>query len=360
MKSIQYCLLLLIICTCSVAKAQQPIISGYYAGNSKDIGNYQLNKLNYVIFSFGHLKGNRLHISNAGDTALIKKMVGYKKSNPGLKVLLSLGGWGGCKTCSPVFATQKGRDEFAASCKELLQYFNADGVDLDWEYPAVAGYPDHPYSMADRHNFTLLVKAMRRQFKKNYEISFASGGSTVCVDSSFEWKEVMKIADKVNLMSYDLVHGNSTVSGHHTPLFSTPEQQESTDNAVKRMIAAGVPPHKIIIGAATYARVFQLEDALNNGLYRPARFHHGISHTTLYDTISKQNGFVQYFDPVAQAPYAFNAARKALVTYDDSVSIKAKMKYVKDMKLGGIMFWQLMDDKPVGGLLDVMYRGREE
>jgi chitinase len=360
MQSIKYLLLLFVINLYTAASAQQTVISGYYAGNSTGIDNYPLHKLNYIIFSFGHLKGNRLHISNAEDSLLIRKMVQYKKTNPGLKVLLSLGGWGGCATCSPVFASKKGRVEFAAAAKELLQYFNADGIDLDWEYPAVAGYPDHPYSTADRHNFTLLVKALRKQFRRKYEISFASGGSTLCVDSSFEWRQVMRIADKVNLMSYDLVHGNSTVSGHHTALYSTAQQEESTDNAVRRMIAAGVPSHKIIIGAAAYARVFQVDDTVSNGCYRKAYFHHAISYKHLYDSISKQNGFVQYFDLVSRSPYAFNSVRKAFVTYDDSVSIREKMKYIKEMKLGGIMFWQLMDDKPVAGLLDEMYRWKEE
>lgn len=337
--------------------AQKTVITGYYAGDEKSLDVYNHHQLDYIIFSFCHLKGNRLHVSNAADSVLIRKMVAYKQTQPRLKVLLSLGGWGGCATCSPVFATQKGRDEFAASARELLAYFKADGIDLDWEYPVVAGYPGHPYGTADRRHFTLLIEAMRHRFGRDYEISFASGGSTVCIDSSFEWKKVMQLADKVNLMSYDLVHGNSTVSGHHTALYSTKDQLESTDNAVRKMIAAGVPSRKIIIGAATYARVFQVTDTTDHGLYRKAVFDHAISYKDLYDSLAK--GFVQYYDLVARSPYAFHAGRKAFVTYDDSVSIREKMQYVKKMNLGGIMFWQLMDDKPQGGLLNVMYSGRK-
>ncbi|HTN45892.1 MAG TPA: glycosyl hydrolase family 18 protein [Flavipsychrobacter sp.] len=341
------------------AFAQKTTITGYYAGDEAHLDAYNHYQLDYIIFSFCHLKGNRLHVANAADSALIRKMVSYKQTHPGLKVLLSLGGWGGCATCSPVFATKKGREEFAASARELLAYFKADGIDLDWEYPVVAGYPGHPYRTADRQNFTLLVKAMRNQFGPNYEISFASGGSTICVDSSFEWKKVMEVVDKVNLMSYDLVHGNSTASGHHTALYSTPQQLESTDNAVRKMIAAGVPSRKIIIGAATYARVFQVADTTDHGLYRKAVFDHAISYKDLYDSLASRNGFIQYYDPVSKSPYAFHAGRKAFVTYDDSVSIREKMLYVKKMNLGGIMFWQLMDDKPQDGVLNMMYSVRK-
>jgi chitinase len=156
-------------------------------------------------------------------------------------------------------------------------------------------------------------------------------------------------------MSYDLVHGFSKISGHHTPLYSTPQQKQSTDNAVNRLIEAGVPAKKIIIGAAFYARLFQVTDTGNKGLYDPASFYRGISYSRLCDSISTANGFVQYWDPVANAPFAFNSQRKIMATYDDSASIARKTKYVVQKKLGGIMFWQLMDDKFSDGLLDVIY-----
>ncbi len=344
----------------SFAQPKRPItITGYYAGSAQRLDSFPVEKLTHLIFSFGHLRGNKLHISNAGDTATIKKMVSFKARNPGLKIILSLGGWGGCKDCPAVFSTDKGRKEFANSVKELSEYFHTDGVDLDWEYPAIQGPPGHPFSPADKQNFTLLVKSLRQTLGKKYEITFAAGGFDQFIDSSFEWKKVMPLVDKVYVMSYDLVHGYSTTSGHHTPLYSTPQQKPSTDNAVKGMLAAGVPANKIVIGAAFYARMFKVDDTMNNGLYRPGSFYRGVSYSHLYDSIATAKGFAQYWDPVAQAPYAFNPERKILVTYDDSVSISRKTNYAIENKLGGIMFWQLADDKFSKGLLDVMKKVSE-
>ena len=48
-----------------------------------------------------------------------------------------------------------------------------------------------------------------------------------------------------------------------------------------------------------------------------------------------------------------------LVTYDDSLSITRKTEYIIKKKLGGIMFWQLMEDKFNNGLLDVIYNTKE-
>ncbi len=350
---------LLLLAIFSMAQSNNNFcITGYYAGPPERLDSFPVGKLTHLIFSFGHLEGNRLHIANATDTACIKKMVGFKRKYPGLKIILSLGGWGGCATCSPAFATTDGRNEFAASVKDLTNYFKTDGIDLDWEYPAIAGHPGHPYTAADKQNFTLLLQALRKSLGKNKEISFAAGGFNQFIDSSIEWKEAMGIADKVYVMSYDLVHGYSTVSGHHTPLYSTPQQEVSTDNAVKRMLAAGVPAKKIVIGAAFYARMFRVNDTLNNGLYRPGSFYRGISYAHLYDSISVAGGFVRRWDAVAKAPYAFNAERKILVTYDDVVSVVMKTGYAIKQKLGGIMFWQLADDKYSNGLLQAIHEAR--
>ena len=362
MKRIIFCFILIIILSqySFSQKKNEIAVIGYFAGKSTALDSFPIQKLTHLIFSFCHLNGNKLWVNNAADTTCIQKMVSFKQKYPNLKIILSLGGWGGCKDCSPVFSSDTGRKAFARSTKELTEYFHTDGIDLDWEYPAIAGYPGHPYSTADRENFTLLAQALRKELGKKYEISFAAGGFDQFIDSSIEWKKVMKIIDKINVMSYDLVHGFSKVSGHHTALYSTPQQKQSTDNAVNRLIEAGVPPKKIVIGAAFYGRMFKVTDTANKGLYDSANFYRGISYSRLYDSVSVNNGFLQYWDSIANAPYAFNTERKILVTYDDSLSITRKTEYVVKKKLGGIMFWQLRDDKFNDGLLDVIYSTKEK
>lgn len=353
----RYKLLFSLLLITGIIRGQQKnliCITGYYAGNADRLDSFPVEKLTHLIYSFGHLKDNKMHINNAGDTACIQKMVSLKEKNPHLKIILSLGGWGGCASCSDVFSTESGRNEFAKSVKGLSQYFKTDGIDLDWEYPAIAGYPGHRYTAEDKRNFTLLIKSLRKILGKKKEISFAAGGFDQFIDSSVEWKEVMEIADKVYIMSYDLVHGFSTVSGHHTPLFSTRQQKQSADNAVNRLLEAGVPSNKIIIGAAFYARMFHVADTVNHGLYRPCGFYHGVSYSRLYDSVNKGRGFIQYWDSVAKAPFAFNAERRILVSYDDAQSVKAKTQYAIRRKLGGIMFWQLADDKFNNGLLNTI------
>lgn len=337
-------------------KVQPPLaVIAYYAGQAAQVDSFAAEKLTHIIFSFCHLKGNQLAVDNARDTLTIQRLVALKKRNPQLKVLLSLGGWGGCETCSNVFETEKGRQEFSRSVKGLLDYFKTDGIDLDWEYPAIAGYPGHRFVPEDKPNFTKLVIELRKAIGPKNEISFAAGGFTKFLEESIEWKKVMPLLDRVNLMTYDLVHGYSTVTGHHTPIYSTPYQKESADNAIRFLDSVGIPRNKLVIGAAFYARIFENVDSVNNGLYQAGKFKRGVPFKAYSEVFAKDSGFVYHWDPVAQAPWLYNAAQKLFVTFDDTTSMRLKAAYAVDKKLNGIMFWQLGEDTFSDGLLDVIY-----
>jgi chitinase len=347
--------LFLLLPSHSFAQQKKLAVIGYYAGhNPSQLDSFSIEKLTHIIYSFCHLKGNRLNVSSALDTAIIQKMVALKNRNKDLKVILSLGGWGGCATCSDVFSTKEGRKEFARSVKEVNEYFGSDGLDLDWEYPAIAGYPGHKYSDSDKVNFTLLVKELRKQLGNKYEISFAAGGFSHFIDESIEWKKVMKKVNYVNMMTYDLVSGFATKTGHHTSLYSTATQMESTDNAVQKLLAVNVPASKIVIGAAFYARVFEQVADTNTGLYQQGRFLKSVSYSNISTQLSPDSGFVYHWDEQANAPYLYNPSQHLFVTYDDKRSIQLKTKYAMDQKLGGIMFWQLRDDAYTEGLLDAI------
>lgn len=337
-----------------------PAVIGYYAGKNALLDSFATEKLSHIIFSFCHLKGNLLYVNNANDSTTIQHMVALKIKNPRLKVILSLGGWGGCKTCPDVFATEEGRKDFARSVKETTDYFHTDGIDLDWEYPGLANVPGYPFTPDDKDHFTDVIKLLRKELGKESEISFAAGGFTKYLRESIDWKKVTPLVNYINLMTYDLVSGYDTVTGHHTPLYSTPQQVESTDHAVRYLDSIGVPLKKIAIGVAFYARIWEQVDSVNDGLYRHGKFIRGVSYKDQALVLSADSGYAAHWDPIAQAPYKYNARQHLFVTYDDTVSIRLKTRYALDKKLGGVMFWQLPEDLYSGGLLDVIDNTKRE
>jgi chitinase len=330
-------------------------VIGYYAGKRlTEIDSIPAEKLTHIIFSFCHLNGAQLHVSNALDSAVIQKLVSLKARNPNIKVLLSLGGWGGCATCSDVFSTKHNRKAFAASVKELTGFFQTDGIDLDWEYPTISGFPGHKFQRADKHNFTQLVRQLRKTLGSNPVISFAAGGFNQYINEAVEWKKVMKKVDMVNLMTYDLVGGYSVTTGHHTALFSSPQQPESIDNAVQKLLQLKLPKQKIIIGAAFYGRVWEAVPDTNAGLYQSGRFKTGVDFKNVASQYSVDSGFTYHWDETVMAPYLYNSTQSLFVTYDDKRSIELKLKYAMKNGLGGIMFWELSNDQYDDGLLDVI------
>jgi chitinase len=329
-------------------------VIAYVHGEASNIDKYPIDKLTQLNYSFLHLSGNRLVVGNTRDSTGILRLISLKKQNPRLKVILSVRGWGGCESCSNVFSTPEGRHDCAVSAKELLEGLGADGIDLDWEYPAIEGYPGHRYAPEDRHNFTLLLRELRSVLGDRYEVSFAAGGFTTYLRNSVEWDEVMQVVDKVNLMTYDLVNGNSTVTGHHTPLHSSPSQVESTDLAVRYLDSVGVPRHKIIIGAAFYARVWEKVDPVNNGLYQPGKFRAYVNFNQLETYLDTAGTFLLFWDSTAQAPYAYDGTHRLFATFDNRRSVEMKTRYALHQRLGGIMFWELTGDKHENGFLDAI------
>jgi len=62
--------------------------------------------------------------------------------------------------------TPTSRYNFAREANALINEYNLDGIDIDWEYPgtSAAGIKSRPQ---DRENFTLLLTAIRDVIGRN-------------------------------------------------------------------------------------------------------------------------------------------------------------------------------------------------
>ncbi len=344
-------LLYLIITACSSNSEIKPQVIAYYAGDEQSIEKFDLTGVDQVIYSFLHLKGNELAIDNDKDSLTLVNIVNQKKNYPNLKVLVSLGGWGGCETCSEVFSSQANRIAFAKSTARIIDSYKADGIDLDWEYPAISGYPEHKYQTEDRENFTDLVVQLRKYMRKGDILSFAAGASSRFIENSIEWDKVMPLVDNVNLMTYDFYGSGSTKTGHHTALSDNEFQKRSAASSINALIEKGVDPKQIFIGGAFYIKTFKNVANINRGLNQNADWNRSYNQINFEEI---RSNFDFYWDDQAQAPFAYDSVNKIFATFDDHQSIKLKSQYALEHELGGIMFWQLMNDKKQNGLLKTM------
>lgn len=352
------CWLLIVITrsfTISGGLVVRPPVSviAYYSGNATDIDRYNVQALSHIIYSFALLKNNQLHVSAAAGR-ILKKLVSLKKKNPRLKVALAVGGWGGCATCSDVFAVAAGREAFAQSVLAILRQYRLDGIDIDWEFPTLASLPGHAYRPADKKNFTALIKTLRKTLGSRYELSFAAGVFPEYLYHAIEWRKVMPLVNRVHLMSYDMVNRKSSFTGHHTALFSTAFQKTSIDNTIRFLDSLQITRNKVVIGAAFYARIYKVADTANHGLYQPARFEGFTVYKNYARRFATSRGFICYWDDTAKAPFCFNAAQHLFASFDNERSLALKTQYVIDKKLNGLLIWELRQDDAQQRLLNAI------
>lgn len=110
----------------------------------------------HIIYAFGWLKKGRMSSFEGNDETkdgvpgYYAKIVGLKKINPKLKVLLAIGGWSfGTQKFKDMAQSRYARQTFIYSAINFLRKRGFDGLDMDWEYPKGSD---------DKKNFVLLLK----------------------------------------------------------------------------------------------------------------------------------------------------------------------------------------------------------
>jgi chitinase len=349
-------LIIFVFAFCHVAGQPYKVIA-YYTGNGETIRQYPVDKLTHIIYSFLKLQNDTLTFRNENQRKTVQQLVELKQQYPHLKIMVSIGGWGGCAPCSELFASAEHRNNFAKSTVALFKQYNIDGLDLDWEYPTIEGYPGHRYDTSDKNNFTELVSALRKEMGTRFLLSFAAGGFLKYLEESVDWNEVVPLVDFVNLMTYDLVNGYSQVTGHHTLLHDYRPGEESTRKCVDWLLNKKLPSGKLIVGAAFYARIWEQVRDVDNGLYQPGKFLKAVKYKDFESYFRDSADFRYFWDEKAKAPFQYSASKKLFATFDDKRSISEKAKFVRSKKLGGIMFWELSEDMPKDGLVEEISKG---
>ena len=371
-----------IICSCNTK--DKPVadsgikVMAYYFPNWQNfrLENLPYDKLTHIIFSFTEVIGNEMKFRDDSSGIMLEMLVRQKKQHPNLKVMVACGGWAGSGGFSEMARSVETRTKFVESVSAFIKKYDLDGLDIDWEYPGMegAGNPNIP---EDKENFTSLMHELREALDKTGKgkvLTFAVAGWEEFFNH-VELDKVMQYATYMNVMSYDLAGGHDGYTSHHTNLGwvkmedikGTPAEAKileekdltkpfSAEKIISYCMGKGVKPGQIVIGAAFYGKGWKGVSPENNGLYQLARGEfRGGSYSGIRENTEDKNGYVRYWDPVAKAPYLYNATDSIFISYEDTVSIRLKTEYAANTGLGGIMFWSLGGDAEKDGLVDAIY-----
>ena len=220
-------------------KKNKPVIIGYVPGfrGELDEKTIDANKLTHINYAFVDVKDSMAWLTNlATDTINFRKLNYLKNDNPDLKIIISIGGWAWSENFSDAVLTQNSRRKFAQTGAAIVERYNLDGIDIDWEYPGMRG-EDNVFRTEDKENFTLMFKAIREELDKmttktgkTYQVTTA----LPCFPKLFqvtEMGEVAKYIDYLNIMAYDY-YVNGDTAGHHSNLYHS-ENYDKEDSGNK-------------------------------------------------------------------------------------------------------------------------------
>jgi chitinase len=352
-----------------------PQVAAYYDGGMS-VSRIPASRIDDLIYAFG--EPNDAGVCTAPTAAqadTFRALRALRRRHPGLRLIVSIGGWDQAPQYSDIALTARARSRFAASCiQAFLVGQGFDGIDLDWEFPVHGGM--NRSRPEDRSDATALVREFRRQLDalgrgrhRHYLLTVATPagtwqqGGAYSVGDSYDLAALARSVDWLNVMTYDMNNVFSPVAAFNAPLHGDPREpvpdpQRSGDNltsAVRYYEAHGVPPGKIMLGMAFYGRGFVGVSSRDAGLY--SRYSGGFPETpwkTVESRFLTSPDWVRHWSATAEAPWLYNARRHIFFTYDDPLSLGIKARFVRRQHLRGVMIWVLGEDDPQNCLLNAL------
>src|SRR5262245_1101546 len=166
---------------------------GYMPSWSGSVNSVQYSKLTHINYAFV-LPNSNGTLQGVPDGGKLSSLVSLSHSN-GVKVSLSIGGWNdGNDSAFEALAGNSGsRTTFVNSVVSVLNQYNLDGVDIDWEYPDPG---------TSGNNYTALMQQLSNTLHGQGKLLTAAvvseGGTANGVQPA-----IFGYVDWLNIMAYD-------------------------------------------------------------------------------------------------------------------------------------------------------------
>jgi chitinase len=262
-----------------------------------------------------------------------------------VKVLISLGGWGWDKQFAAIVSQPEAEDRYVKSVMTIVDDYDYDGIDLDWEYPdtkdEIVGYERLCHRFRQRLD-ELGQKKGRRMFQT---MAAAANPPTL------KWltnELLLETMDWVNVMTYDMAGDWTAYAGHHSPLFASSKQPgtpRSTELSLKYLVERGMPANRLAVGLPLYGKGFAVGEpyASTKSAKTGGRVPRGGNYSSIARLLQDQ-GWTRRWDDETKNPWAIAPDNSAVIGYDDAESLSIKTKWALEQGYRGVFFWQIGGD----------------
>lgn len=285
-----------------------------------------------------------------------------RERNPGLRVYVSLGGWTGSRYFSVVAGDPRRRAVFCESVLAFLQRHDFDGVDLDWEFPVDGGPVDNYRDPEDGNNLGVLLEELHRSLSAGtnprgggYGISLAVSPLSRQLDR-LPVGQVNRYCEFMSLMTYNYRGSWDNLAGHASPLLPGVSQ------AVRHVLERGFEPARLVVGIPFFARGWTIGEPDQIHAYQDGPLGLRLGARTIQASHEPPKaerdgatwnvetilggGFpgLRFWDSEARAACSWDPASGVFVSHEDERSVAAKVSWVLERGLGGVMYWELSGD----------------
>jgi GH18 family chitinase len=272
----------------------------------------------------------------------------------GKKVLFTVGGW---MTDTDFYNSTSDtyRATFIHTLMNFLRTRGYDGIDIDWE-PLQDSQIDRYETFINQLYDSLGTINPRPMLTAATGTTTYDGYINLYVPMYARLKDKF---DQINLMTYDMSgpwggwvvwHNAPTTSGgFHFP--STGALIPSADAMVDEFVSQGVPIGKLSIGIDWYGYVWSGGDGTATGGVTEPRQQWTTApsmqaNVPYYDIMSTYYQQSRYrWDDAAGAAYLTidntGSANDKFISYDNQQTGQAKVQYMRDKGIGGLIIWEL-------------------
>ncbi|KAF3898091.1 Bacteriodes thetaiotaomicron symbiotic chitinase [Trichophyton interdigitale] len=340
----------------ATGKTLSKVIGYYEAWNARSKchgtvpSDLPISALTHLNYAFAFIDPSTFELTTmdaATPVSLFNDIAALKDIKPSLQIYISVGGWtfsDNNTATQPVFGniarSPENREKFANNALAFLNQYGFDGIDIDWEYP---GAPDRGGHKDDTKNYVEMMKTLRQVFDKSGRklgITF-TGPSSFWYMRWFDLPGLLKYADWMNLMSYDL-HGVGSIAQAHTNL-------TEIKLAAELLWRVKVDPSQVALGFGFYGRAFTLQDpgCTDPGCPFIAGADPGVctgtsgylAHYEIQEILSKDgnvralaNGDIKVFHDETAAVKYFTWNKDQWISYDDADTFKQKVDWANTHK----------------------------
>ncbi len=249
----------------------------------------------------------------------------------GVKVLLSVGGYGNSAGFPGTSGAPEYRARFIGQLVEFCRANGYDGVDLDWEFVSNA---------EEGAAFTALVRELRAALQGEAPPLLL----TMAAPTNNYWgrwigfEELAAEFDLVGFMTYGYHGAWSGHAGHNAPL--RPCGGDGCGSVAETLVYAlsrGVPPEKLLLGIPFFGRSFDAP-----GLYEKSTRSESLPVKEIMRLPAGEWTLLR--DGCAEVPYLVRADGTKVISFEDADSVEAKCGLVLAAGTAGVIIWELSGD----------------